>query len=130
MAKKINFGNIAVTAAGSAAGGAGVLLVNKFLPNLNPLIRGGAQIVIGAALTELVPAKGNKPSFVAAAGQGMIGAAVVKTAETLFPAFVSGAGDDIMNGIGEGITVDAEYSEDVSGIDDVVGEVDDENFDY
>jgi hypothetical protein len=125
MAKKINFGNIAVNAAGAAAGGAGVLLVNKFLPNLNPLIRGGAQVLLGAALTELVPAKGNKPSFVAAAGQGMIGAAVVKTAENLFPAFVSGV-DDIMNGADEPIYVDAEYADDVSGIDDVVGAIEDD----
>lgn len=122
MAKKINFGDIAVKTAGAAAGGAGVLLVNKFLPNLSPLIRGGAQIALGAALTELAPSKGSKPSFLASVGEGMIGAAVVKTAENLFPAFASVSGvDDIMNGIGEGIVVDADYSDDVSGVDNVVG---------
>ena len=92
MSKKINFKEIAMKAGGAAAGGAGSVLLNKVVPNLDLKLRAGAKIVIGAVIPELFP----KMKILDAVGMGMIGAGAAELTQEFIPATppVNGIADE------------------------------------
>lgn len=116
---KIKIAEIGMKAAGVSAGAVLAKFANRFVPNLNPAIRGGAKIVIGAAVPAFMP----KSKLVENIGMGMMAVGAVEVAENFVPAMVSGVNENPVAGLGasmsnEGLTIDEDYEPDMAGVDD------------
>lgn len=126
--KKFNFKKIGMRVGGAAVGGAAAKAVNKVLPNLNPTMRSGGKILLGAILPELAP----KSDLLGAVGMGMIGAATAEIVADKIPA-LAGTEDDLRVGgpWNDDVTGFEEGSDqptfELSGTDDMrIGATDDE----
>lgn len=107
---KIKVQDIAVKAGGVVAGVAAAKLVNKFLPGLNPKIRGAAKILIGAIAPALVP----KLKIADHVGSGFMAMGASELMDEFVPG-ISGA-DDVLSGPEEAVVIDEDY-EQVSGVE-------------
>jgi len=128
--KKFDFKAIGMRVAGVGAGAVAGKVINKPLSGMDPKLRGGLKIVVGAAIPEFVKGK-----FVEDMGAGLIAVGAGELVEELAPSLVSGIGN-IDQSIGkmdledEGFVMDAEVTEDnVSGtgtMDNSMGDIHDD----
>ena len=89
---KINFAQVATKVVSVGAGAvAGEFIATKLVPDMNPMIKGGGQMLIGAALPIIMP----KAKMLAPVGDGMIANGAVTLARSfgLFGEGVNGVGN-------------------------------------
>ena len=103
--RKVDFKAIALRVAGVSAGAVGAGFLAKVAPNLNPKIKAGGIVAVGAALPIFM--KGNK--FIEHIGDGMIAQGANMLVGSFFPTLISGD-EDMME--------EETYTETVSGDDD------------
>ena len=107
--------NVVMRTAGSAGGALISVGLDKFVPStVNPMIKNGGAIVLGAIIPEVFPVKAKAAGE--AAGGALAGIHMKEMLTSMFPALaaVSGAEDEPFRVEGPGIIVDEEY-ENVSG---------------
>lgn len=90
---KINIQKIIVRTGAVAAGAAGGVLLNKVVPDMNPLIRGGLKILVGAGVPAFM---GGKNEAITGLGDGLVAAGAI---DLMSKFGISGADDNIMAGI-------------------------------
>lgn len=108
--KKIDFKKVAIQVAAPAVGAAAVEIgITKVMPTMKPMVKGLAQIAIGAAAI----AFGGGDQFVDGLGQGAAAAGGLSLARAFMPDMFGGS----VAGIGEeDIILDTDFE--VSGYDD------------
>lgn len=115
--KKIDFKKVGARVGGAAAGGAGAYGLDKLFPEMDPRIRAGIKLGVGAIVPEFVPEK-NKTLKAAAEGFGsaLMGAGGAEMMHALIKPAVEGVGNV---GADEEYVVDVD--DNVSGNDDALG---------
>lgn len=111
---KINIGKIAVRTGAVAAGAAGGTLLNKVVPDMNPLFRGGLKVVIGAGVSAFL-GKGGKDEAISGLGDGLVAAGAI---DLLSKFGISGADDNIMSGIGSDNEMTSDEDFRLNGVDE------------
>lgn len=102
--KKFDFKKIATKAAGAATGGAAAALVqDRLFTDMNPKMKAGIQVIVGAVLPELAP----KSDFLNAAGMGMIGVGGANLAKEFN--IISGVGNTDLPGTDTAYVTDTDY---------------------
>jgi hypothetical protein len=109
---KINIQKIIVRTGAVAAGAAGGVLLNKLVPDMNPLFRGGLKILVGAGAPALM---GGKNEAIAGLGDGLVAAGAI---DLLSKFGISGADDNIMAGIGADSPMVTDEDFRVNGLDE------------
>ena len=120
--------NIGIRAVSAPAGAILASVADKiaFIGNLNPYIKGGAKILLGAIIPEIHNKPNDKASVALAAfGAGFAAVGGLDIAKSALPAIVSGVGSA---NILSGLVVDTDYKmsgqeEEKVGSSNIVGKV-------
>jgi len=108
--KKFDFKAIGMRVAGVGAGAVAGKVINKPLTSMNPKLRAGLKVLVGAAIPEFVKGK-----FVEDMGSGLIAVGASELVEELAPSLVSGVSgtDNAMGNLeleDEGFVMDADVN--------------------
>jgi hypothetical protein len=119
--KKIDFKKIATRVAGTAAGAVGAEIAgNKLMATMDPALRGGIKIALGAFAPALAP----KVDILGDVGNGFIASGSIDLARKFIPAMMGSAPAAPVQGIGadgDALVEDSEFSAWINGTDTAPG---------